>query len=217
MVVIWRHAFRSAMQTCLLIGALLCATALGMPRSSPAQIPGRAGVGVKSGATMSTLRPRVGNMTNRTSFVAGVYGQAPISQYLTIQPEVLYVRKGASNDGFQLRIDYVEVPMLLKASFPLDRHFIPSVYAGPYASLAVRREVRELDRFEKAEDNFKVADYGVSLGVSIGMLISGYSAELAVRYDVGLPDVSKGAVYFDDGEPVSVRTNTFMVTLGISI
>lgn len=221
MVIIWRHAFRSAIQTCLLLGALLCATALGMPRSSPAQIPGRAGIGVKSGVTVSSFRPSLeGALGYRTSYLFGLYGQVPVTEVVILQPEALFVRRqsqGAS-ETFRYRLDYVQFPLLVKASLPTGSQFRPHLHAGPYVGFAVRRGTIHKGVYDGPEnDIFKPFEVGVSIGLGVEAVLQDHVVTLSGRYDTGLTSATQKDFFYLHGEPVDGRSSVFTVTLGVAI
>jgi hypothetical protein len=74
---------------------------LAVPASAQS-LPGLTNVGVKAGASFSTLR---GNITDeggngvlgyRTGFTGGVYGQVEVIPYFSPRLEVLYTQRGAS-------------------------------------------------------------------------------------------------------------------------
>ncbi|MGZ7046245.1 MAG: outer membrane beta-barrel protein, partial [Candidatus Aminicenantales bacterium] len=99
-----------------------------------------AGVGVKGGYAWSNLKftgaePPTG-LTNLKNFTGGVYFSIGLGLF-SIQPEVLYVRQGARMealpDWMEDRVDYIQVPVLLKIHV-IPGPISPMVYAGPYGA-----------------------------------------------------------------------------------
>ena len=192
-----------------------------------AQVPGLGGIGIKGGATFAKINFENDDAyTYQTDFVAGIYGQIPVSDYVTIQPELLYARKGASFDDVQgqsvdakLNLDYVEVPVLFKVNLPVENTFFPNLFAGPYASYALTRSYTgdDADALESLsgnpEDLFKQTDYGVALGAEFDLTVADVGFTLGGRYDLGLANIADG----EGSEEVDVNTSTFMVTLGFSL
>lgn len=189
-----------------------------------AQVPGLAGIGVKGGVDFATIRSDEddGEIGYQTDFVVGLYGQVPLAnRYLTFQPEVLYARKGASfesgsNDvNVNLNIDYIEIPVLLKANLPLEGQLVPNLYAGPYVSFAVNRESKVSGNGNSAtqdlSDQFSSTDYGLALGASFDTSLAGYGFTIGGRYDLGLANIS------DTDSDADASTGTFMVTLGFAL
>jgi hypothetical protein len=188
-----------------------------------AQLPGLTGVGVKGGADFATLRAD-GDIEYgyHTDFVVGLYGQVPLAnQYLTLQPEVLYARKGASietgsdNVDANLNIDYIEIPVLLKANLPLEGQLIPNLYAGPYVGFAVNRESKVSGNgnstTQDQSDEISSTDYGLALGASFDTSFAGYGFTVGGRYDLGLANIN------DDDSDNDISTGAFMVTLGFAL
>jgi hypothetical protein len=208
----------------LAIATLFCIAALGLPRASPAQIPGRAGIGVKSGVTISSFRPSLeGALGYRTSYLFGLYGQVPITKILTLQPEALFVRRrsrGASS-RFQYRLDYLQLPLLVKASLSTGSQFRPYLHAGPYVGLAVRRKI--IDRVDRGlyyrpeNDYFEPFEVGVSIGLGVEAVMQDHVVTLSGRYDTGLTGASRENLFYLRGEPVKLKSSVFTVTLGVAI
>jgi hypothetical protein len=189
-----------------------------------AQIPGLAGIGVKGGVDFATIRSDEDDeeIGYQTDFVVGLYGQVPLAnEYLTLQPEVLYARKGASSGNgsddanANLNIDYIEIPVLLKANLPLEGQLVPNLYAGPYVSFAVNREFKISSNgnsgTQDLSDQISSTDYGLALGASFDTSLAGYGFTIGGRYDLGLANID------DTDSDVDASTGTFMVTLGFAL
>ena len=90
-------------------------------------------VGAIVGATFSTLRGLDG-LDSRTGLLGGL-SFVTSGGTLAWQPEVLAVSKGAkgTTTGAQgLKLDYLEIPVLLRLSLSRELGMRPHVYAGPY-------------------------------------------------------------------------------------
>lgn len=187
-----------------------------------AQTPGFSEIGIKGGVDFATLRTddegpneEVGY---KTGFVIGFYGQIPTADdFLTIQPEFLYVRKGATlesgDTAIDINLDYIEVPVLLKANLPVQTRFFPSLYAGPYAAFAINRSVSDDDGEADIEEGFKSTDFGLVLGGDFDVTFGGYAFNLGGRYELGLTDVSQEDAFSNS----DFKTGTFLITLGFAI
>jgi hypothetical protein len=85
-----------------------------------------------SGAPVSAYDARIG-------FSGGAFVRIPMTPSLSIQPEVLYTQKGAKASGFcsgvpttwTIKLDYVEIPVLLSASLSDAGNIAPRVFLGP--------------------------------------------------------------------------------------
>ena len=190
-----------------------------------AQLPGLNSIGVKGGATASSLR---GDFLAQNSsdtdlgyeigFVGGIYGQATFLPFFTPRLEALYVQKGATADdldGARPTVDYLEVPLLLRANVPVSNAaFAPGIYAGPFASFLLDSDV---DSGRDEFDGLGGTDYGVALGADANFNFSGLDLVLDVRYDLGLSDISGDNATNADGDDLRITTGTWMLTLGVGL
>jgi len=155
--------------------------------------------GIKGGVNFSNIySTEVDDNNVLTSFNAGLYGKFPISDIVSIQPEILYSRKGGEltyNNAFtsgvsQFKLNYIEVPVLLNVN--ITKEF--SVHAGPYFAYLIDAEVNNdaegdvLD-FEDAynNDDFNKFDVGISGGIGFDFDSFGIGA----RYNYGFSTIGK--------------------------
>jgi len=184
------------------------------PDSSPVNI------GVRGGLTQAALYgDDVEESGFRSGFVGGVFLSYEVNRAFSIQPEVLYTRRGAEDvdlattpddDNLEARHDFLEVPVLLKLSAPLPM-ITPRIYAGPSVGFLLNSEIEG----EEADDSFKSVDFGGVVGGEIALDLNrqtgGVVDEIAVdgRYNVGIVDLG------DTDALESVRTNAFTGTLSL--
>jgi hypothetical protein len=80
-------------------------------------------LGVVAGATFSQLRGLANVKTkNRSGTMFGVSLSVPLGSGLVLQPELLFINKGAELDltsgvTQDIRLDYLEIPLLLRRNF----------------------------------------------------------------------------------------------------
>ncbi|RAU84037.1 porin family protein [Pontibacter arcticus] len=121
-----------------------------------------AGIGIKGGVNFSNIRGsdtgNLGNTSGHTNFHAGVFAQFPIGDHFSVQPEVLYSRKGYELNDAIFRFDYLELPVL--AAYNITNHI--SVHAGPQVGimLSAKEEGKEVDL-----EPYNTFDYGVAAGI----------------------------------------------------
>ena len=91
---------------------------------------GEAEFGVKGGFNISNMYTESADDENVLyGFNAGVYAKFPMSDLISIQPELYYTTKGSeleySNDfidgSSRLRLDYIQLPVMVK--FNIGEHF----------------------------------------------------------------------------------------------
>jgi len=136
---------------------------------------------------------------------------------LSIQPELLYVQKGATDDDegvdVTLKLNYIEVPLLLKIKIPTEGNVSPYFLVGPAIGFKAGCKISgESDGasvdLDCDEDNieFKSIDLGGVVGAGVGFPVGSGQAVLGARYNLGLIRVDD----YDDDEPVKNRAFSFL-------
>lgn len=155
--------------------------------------------GVKGGVNFSNIISEdIDDNNVLTSFNVGVYGTFPVGDILSIQPEVLYSRKGGEltyDNAFvsgktQFKLNYIEVPILLKVN--VTDNF--NIHVGPYVAYLIDAQVKNdadggtID-FEDDYDNddFNKFDAGISAGIGFDFNSIGIGA----RYNYGFTNIGK--------------------------
>jgi len=158
----------------------------------------------------------------KMGFVAGFYAVAPINEFLAFQPELLFVQKGGESAGDltdeAVTLNYIDLPILLRLNVPVAPEVRPYIIAGPNVGYLVSAET-DNGNGEDIEDLFEDWNIGFSVGAGITLSV----VTLDIRYEFGLTDITNGT--FDDIDDIgdifdpdddSIRTNGFMVTLGLN-
>ncbi len=111
-----------------------------------AQLP--LSVGVLGGLNLAnaTTSPSL-STTTRTGMIVGGSIEFGLAPMLSVQPEVLYIQKGAKYSMIFLgqtidatfKFDYVEVPILIKAKLPVGP-LKPYVFVGPNIGFSVNAQ-----------------------------------------------------------------------------
>jgi hypothetical protein len=192
-----------------------------LPVAAHAQV-----AGFKVGMSISTL---TGNGA-ATGSVNGLTGGAFVRFGMggaAVQPELLYVEKGVSRPGHEVRLDYVEIPLLLM--LPLGRGAtVPFVYSGPAVSFEVGCRLSDgADCFENTlgdDEEFSGAgigeglprrrhDIGAIIGGGVHLPLGPGALTFEGRYSFGLSDLRRGG----EGEAVRNRSGAVLVSYAIFI
>jgi len=208
------------------------AATLAQPGAAPPEAEPweRVRVGLKAGATWSTLRgefvfPDLGTVpfTGDFGFAVGISVEIPVARNLSLQPAAFLVRKFSQLDlggqeglGRQkLSVNYVEFPLLLKW-YPGSRAGVQgNLVIGPMPSLrtASTREIRVGDDVTDvdATDLVNEVDWAVVIGggFEFDELLGAFTVDL--RYSHGLRDIS--AV----GGGTKGRWSVVQMVLGITL
>ncbi|GAB3715026.1 hypothetical protein GCM10027592_55250 [Spirosoma flavus] len=158
----------------------------------------QARVGLKGGLNASSLFYDGQGSTNRTErigFHAGVFAQAPIGEFFAIQPELLYMTKGASatynvlgfNGKNTFKLNYAELPVL--ATFKLGPTI--ELQAGPYAAYLLNSNINTNGDFGSGSnainrESFNTFDYGLAGGINF-YIGKGF---IGARYEQGLQNIA---------------------------
>ncbi len=145
-----RRAGTTPRHLLLVMAAALCIAATTRPASAGAI----AGYGFRAGVAASSIRgsfDALAGSESRLGFAGAMYCHFPLGRYFSIQPELGWASKG--DEGalsftyvptggpsvspvtvglpFQHRIDYVEIPVLLRIGAPNGSLFEPYLVVGP--------------------------------------------------------------------------------------
>lgn len=155
--------------------------------------------GIKGGVNFSNIySTEVDDNNVLTSFNAGVYAAFPVGEIISIQPELLYSRKGGkleydsalTSGKAEFKLNYLEVPVLLKVNITDNL----SVHAGPYFAYLIDAgvsndadgDVLDFDD-EYNNDDFNKFDVGISGGIGFDFNSFGIGA----RYNYGFSTIGK--------------------------
>lgn len=106
---------------------------------------------------------------------------------LSVQPGILYTMKGFRLDAVKVNLDYIEIPVLVKAQISLEDFVDPYLLAGPSVGFNVVREGSAGSYTLNSDD--KRADFGIIVGVGVDL-----ERDIAVdiRANFGLVDIIEG-------------------------
>lgn len=168
--------------------------------------------GVKGGLNFATISS--GDFDTRTGFVVGGFAKFGIPDSpLSIQPEAHYSQMGGEQNGNQVKIDYLQVPVLFKFALTPGATVEPNLFAGPYAGLRLIAEQEGgtgglLGGSSNIENQTEQVDYGLSFGTGLDIEVGNSIFTMDARYNFGLNDV------FNDHDG---KHRVFSVTFGISL
>jgi len=164
--------------------------------------------GAKGGLNFATISS--GDFDTRTGFVIGGFAKFGIPDSpLSIQPEALYSQQGGEQGGNQVRIDYLQVPVLFKFAMSQAGTIEPNLFAGPYAGYRLIAEEDEGFLLgSNTENRTEDVDYGFAFGGGLDIEVGDSIFTMDARYNLGMADV------FTDQ---SGKNRVFSITFGISL
>lgn len=128
----------------------------------------------------------------------GLFIGVSISDLMTLQPEVVYLRKSTSYLAGRRRyyyiIDYLDVPILAIFKMARSAKISPSLYAGPTISFKLNSEwepTPEVSIYSRPElKNVNFIDFGVTVGVLLEFGISKFRMFFDARITQGLSNIT---------------------------
>jgi hypothetical protein len=179
---------------------------------------GRGALTVYAGYTWATLKgDSVPGPTHRFGVIAGASVTWQLAGRFAFQPELQFVQKGDDQVSTyqggtyttRIRLNYVEVPLLVRVSGDAIRGITPYVVGGPQFAFKAGCgvDVTGLPGSYTCDDLPAVesSDWGVVVGGGADFTVAGRALTLSARYDRGLKDA------FADNE---AKTETVVVMLG---
>jgi opacity protein-like surface antigen len=176
-------------------------------------------LGFKLGASFSTLSIDDAATTQNsiTGFIGGGHIRFGMTDRIGLQAELLSVTKGAdisSTPAFDLRLEYIEVPLLLHLPLTIGVNFSPYVFGGPSVGFEIRcrttvagvtADCGDADAFARNS-----TDFGLTAGGGFAFAMGPGALLLEGRYTWGLSDISRA-------EDVTIRNRSGAVMAGYEI
>jgi hypothetical protein len=176
--------------------------------------------GAKGGLALASLAGTnaPSAMERSTGAAAGVFLRLDATPTISLQPELLFVPKGASFQGptgWELVLTYIELPLLLRVGLPMnDAGLKPVLFAGPAISFNRSSRARltlDFDREHDVDVDTKDLDFGAVAGAGLDYRFLGGALSLDLRYNLGLVTLDASG----NGDDVKNRAFMFMMGFGI--
>ncbi len=171
--------------------------------------------GIRAGSSFST--------STRTGFTFGGITEIGISGLISLQGELLYIRKGANFDFTMpgetskgtLRYNYLELPVSIKAKVGTAK-LKPFIFAGPNLgfNLTAERETRSRGQTETEDimGETKSVDFAVHFGAGVEYRSDPRSSFFVdIQYSLGLTNI----VDSDVATPSEVKTRNVKILIGL--
>lgn len=157
--------------------------------SRPLHVGFQAGMSFSNLNTPQDLRP-----SNRSGIAAGVNFELPVTAFFSVQPEAMFVQKGADilsagNVSFAAKYNSIEVPVLAK--FKLPGEVTPFLLVGPVAVFNLSSTVETSAPGGGAALGFNPRTFDVAGVIGAGVEVGPIFA--SARYSVGLTELNQNA------------------------
>lgn len=161
--------------------------------------------GFKAGVAIARLNPNTYNLgelyKTRAGISTGLFLTFSMSQLLAFQTELFFVQRGFTSEGEypengKVRMNYLELPLLLKARLPLKSRFTPNVIFGLSPSLLLNAS----DKYEDLQGNIQTEnlddvsrfDIGLVYGLEGTWYLTKGNLGVELRNIEGLFDLGNG-------------------------
>ena len=188
-------------------------------------VPQRPTIGVMAGVNLAKLSGEdITSADNRTGFLGGIFVTFHVTNSFAIQPEVIYSQKGFADNSdpdfdATFKLDYIDVPVLLRFGIPVVGPIRPFFVAGPSFGLQVKCGVgasgegvsASIDCDELGDQiglEFQKKSFDMSgvVGAGVDFRLGGQTLMLGARYQHGFSDVIEDA---------AVKNRTWSVVAGL--
>lgn len=172
--------------------------------------------GVKAGLVSANQKWSAGGFSvspdAKIGAVFGAFVKFDVAENFAVQPELLYVMKGAKMDGdifetneeVTLKLNYLSIPIMAKYYFGGF-----NLQAGPSFDFLLSAKGDDGGDEEDIKDELKGLDLGLAIGAGYD-LSSGLGFD--VRYVMGLTDINDS----EDMEGIEMKNNCLMFTISYS-
>ncbi|GAB5537392.1 MAG: hypothetical protein Rubg2KO_36410 [Rubricoccaceae bacterium] len=167
-------------------------------------------IGLRAGLNTASWSNDNDATNPRLGFVGGLTARYQATSTFSLQGEVLYSQEGAVDEVLDgtYKSDYVNIPVLVRASVPLSPFADAGAFVGPTVSIPVNGTFAPSEGPDEPFDAFQKTTYGVTVGVDY------YAGPVGVdlRYTTGLGDVFDAD--YPETDLVDAKNQVFAVTLG---
>ncbi len=152
-------------------------------------------IGVEAGMTFSNVSaPKDVTPSNRQGLAVGVNVEVPVEEYLSLQPELLFVQRGANlakvgSLSVDAKYNSLELPLLAKVR--LNGPVSPFLVGGPVAIWNISRSVVASTPSGATGIGFNPKSFDFGAAVGGGLDVGPFTAQ--VRYTFGLTNLDENS------------------------
>lgn len=191
---------------------------------SNAAVAGDVSFGIKAGLNYTAITNNPKSWDDNLEWKAGISAGAFLSyrfnEWLSLQPELLYSQRGVNSkllDYSIIEVDltaafsYIEIPLLLEYTVPLEGSFRPVIYAGPVLSYMLSSELELSASILSATVDIgslsHVNDFGGILGAGFEWDVGNGLVTFDVRYQRGFTNVITSGDFEINGDPQVIEAD----------
>jgi len=149
-------------------------------------------VGILAGVNLAKVSGNdVSGASNRTGFLGGLFVTFHVASGFGIEPEALYSMQGANDnaDDVKLKLDYVQVPVLLRYDFPTHAPAHPYLMVGPSFGFKIQCKLDSGSASGDCKD-FDVTPKSFDMGGTAGAGVAFGKLSVSARYTMGFSKIA---------------------------
>jgi hypothetical protein len=199
----------------VIASALLLTAGLSTASAQVGMVP-RTRVGILAGVNFANFSGSDANdAKSRTGAIGGLSFDFHVAPHVGVEIDGLYSQQGAVEPGkggdLTLKLDYVQVPVLLRYRFPTHTSVHPFLAVGPQVGFRVTCKVSSggdsADCSDFTGENAKSTDFSGTAAAGLGFGFGKNELSIQARYNMGFSKV------FSDSD---VKNKVFSVLAGLS-
>jgi hypothetical protein len=173
--------------------------------------------GVKAGLNLANLTGDIKDTSMKVGMAGGAFLTYNITEIFAVQPEVLFMMKGAkgkAEDGTDGKwsVNYIEIPVLLKVNLPTEGKMDPFLAVGPGIGILMSSKQSDGESVD-VKDYTKSTNFGIIAGAGVAYQMEKATLSLEARYEIGLATIAKNAAG-DDSAVDSIKTSDISILVG---
>lgn len=153
----------------------------------------------------------------RAAFGLGVVVDRELMENLDLHMQAMYLQKGAKvgEDGYSasFKVNYFELPLMVRYSPPLDLAMKPYAMAGPSVGLLAKAKYDSGDNEQDATDETRKIDFSAGFGLGVQIPEGNRMLFAEVRYLLGFVNINNQT----DESTVKNRGIQFLVGITIPV
>jgi len=158
--------------------------------------------GVKAGYNSSSVEiTNAGSWTSKSGFHIGALAHIHASSHFAVQPEITFSTQGGESPTEKLKLDYVNVPVLLQ--YMVSDGF--RLETGPQIGFLISAKEKAGDNEADIKDLFKGIDFSWDFGAGY-VFSSGFGID--ARYNLGLSDIA-------DNPNIDIKAKNRVIQIGL--
>jgi outer membrane protein W len=153
------------------------------------------------------------NNSIRYGGTGGAFMRYTLTDIFAVQPEVLFAMKGANYEAeglkSQEKINYIEIPLLVRATMPNESKIKPSIFLGPAIGILLSNKITNGEEID-IKDATKSSEIGVIAGAGVEYMLEKGCVLVDARYEMGLSSIMKKR----EGEQREVKDRVISIMVG---